>query len=238
MSRRLAPNGEVSEQVLLAAKILGIDEIYRVGGAQAVAGLALGTDTLPRVDKICGPGNAFVAEAKKQLYGEVGIDMLAGPSEIVVYADHSTDPDWVAADLMAQAEHDEDTRVTLLAASDSVLRAVRGVHGSHGRRRAASRHHPHVVGAQRDGSKSWPMRRRQPRESTRSRRSTCRCRWRGRGRALSGVRNAGAIFLGGQSPVAVGDYYAGPNHVLPTGTTARFSSCLSVEDFMKRSKRL
>src|SRR5262249_7436017 len=119
------PRGEVTPEILLAARILGLKEIYRVGGAQAIAALALGTKTIPGVDKIYGPGNAFVAEAKKQLYGEVGIDLLAGPSEIVVYADHSTEPEWVAADLMAQAEHDESTRITLLASSAGVLSAVR-----------------------------------------------------------------------------------------------------------------
>ena len=228
------PSGEVCEEVLLAAKIVGLDEVYRVGGAQAIAALAIGTDTVPRVDKIFGPGNAFVAEAKKQLYGEVGIDMLAGPSEVVVYCDHVAEPDWVASDLMAQAEHDEDTRCTLLASSADVLRAVRvsmdrlvedeprkGVilaswknngrfevvaDASEAARRIDAIAPEHLS---LQVEKPWD--------------------------ALSRIRNAGAIFLGPQSPVAVGDYYAGPNHVLPTGTTARFSSCLSVEDFMKRS---
>ena len=119
------PDGEISPQVLMAAKILGIEEVYRVGGAQAGAALAIGTDSIPKVDKIFGPGNAFVAEAKLQLFGEVGIDMFAGPSELVVYADETADPGWAAADLLAQAEHDESTRVTLLASGEGVLKAVR-----------------------------------------------------------------------------------------------------------------
>ena len=228
------PDGEVSPQVLLAAHILGLDEVYRVGGAQAVAALAVGTETIPRVDKIFGPGNAFVAEAKKQLYGEVGIDLLAGPSELVVYADDTTRPEWVAADLMAQAEHDESTRITLLASSQRVLQAVRqelvtavpaqprheiiskafesgGTFEVVASREAAARRineiaPEHLSVQVRD---AWSM--------------------------LPLLKNAGAIFLGAESPVAVGDYYAGPNHVLPTDRTARFASCLSVEDFMKRS---
>ena len=227
-------DGEVSAEVLLAANILGLDEIYRVGGAQAVAALALGTETIPAVDKIFGPGNAFVAEAKKQLYGEVGIDLIAGPSELVVYADETAEPDWVAADMMAQAEHDESTCVTLLAASECVLAAVR---------QALER-----------------SLQRQARRSTIEASISANGRFEVVGTAVEAarrineiapehlsiqidapeaflplIRNAGAIFLGAHSPVAVGDYYAGPNHVLPTGRTARFASCLSVEDFMKRS---
>ncbi len=228
------PNGEVSDQVLTAARILGLKEIYRVGGAQAVAALAIGTEAIPRVDKIFGPGNAFVAEAKKQLYGEVGIDMLAGPSEIVVYADHSAEPAWVAADLMAQAEHDEDTRITVLASSQVVLEAVtsafeRGIEDqprretiaaawkNHGRAEVVA--DPATAAARIDeiAPEHLSLQVDEP--------------WQ----TLTLIHNAGAIFLGPNSPVAMGDYYAGPNHVLPTGTTARFSSCLSVEDFMKRS---
>ncbi len=228
------PSGEVSESVLMAAKILGLDEIYRVGGAQAVAALALGTKSVPRVDKIFGPGNAFVAEAKKQLFGEVGIDMLAGPSEVVVYADHTAEPDWVASDLIAQAEHDEATRVTVLASSAAVLRAIESAFE---RLANAEPRREIILAAWRNGGRAEIA----PDADAAARRIDAIAPehlsiqvaepWA----ALARVRNAGAIFLGRFSPVAVGDYYAGPNHVLPTGTTARFSSCLSVEDFMKRS---
>lgn len=228
------PDGEAAPSVLMAAKMLGLTEIYRVGGAQAIAALAIGTETVPRVDKIFGPGNAFVAEAKRQLYGEVGIDMFAGPSEIVVYADHTAEPEWVAADLMAQAEHDESTRVTLLASSATVLASVRAAMD----RLVADEPRQQIIRA------SWEANGRFEIASTPAA-AALRINeiapehlslqvekpWE----TLAGVENAGAIFLGAQSPVAVGDYYAGPNHCLPTGTTARFSSCLSVEDFMKRS---
>jgi len=228
------PDGEVSPQVLLAARILGLDEVYRVGGAQAVAALAYGTATLPRVDKIYGPGNAYVAEAKKQLYGDVGIDMLAGPSELVVYADASTEPEWVAADLMAQAEHDESTRITLLASAPGVLAAVR---------KALERELPRqprreiIEAALRNGG-SFEVVESHSAAAERINEIApehLSLQVSDPAMVLPLVRNAGAIFLGAFSPVAVGDYYAGPNHVLPTGTTARFASCLSVEDFMKRS---
>ena len=228
------PDGEISPQVLMAAKILGIEEVYRVGGAQAVAALAIGTDSIPKVDKIFGPGNAFVAEAKLQLFGEVGIDMFAGPSELVVYADGTADPGWAAADLLAQAEHDESTRVTLLASDEGVLKAVRQCVDE--LLEESPRRETIEISLERNG---------------------CFEVVADPGRAadrineiapehlsiqvanpfsfLPLVQNAGAIFLGKESPVAIGDYFAGPNHVLPTGGTARFASCLSVEDFMKRS---
>jgi histidinol dehydrogenase len=228
------PSGEVSPEVLLAAKVLGLKEVYRVGGAQAVAALALGTETIPRVDKIFGPGNAFVVEAKKQLYGEVGIDLLAGPSEVVVYADETAVPEWAAADLIAQAEHDEATRVTLIASSEAVLSAVRKALGE----LAAQEPRRATIEAslQRNGRfevAATPERAAElineiAPEHLAIQTASPR-------RVLPLIRNAGAIFLGHLSPVAVGDYYAGPNHVLPTGAAARFASCLSVEDFMKRS---
>ncbi len=227
-------DGEVSPQVLLAARILGIKDVYRVGGAQAIAALATGATSLPRVDKIFGPGNAFVAEAKLQLFGEVGIDMIAGPSELVLWADETADPQWAAADLLAQAEHDESTRVILIASSpgvrDAVRRCVDELVTEAPRRRVieaslAKNGHFEVIENPRDAAvrineiapehlsvqvaDPWIV--------------------------LPLIRNAGAVFLGKETPVAVGDYYAGPNHVLPTGRTARFASCLSVEDFMKRS---
>jgi histidinol dehydrogenase len=228
------PDGEVSPEVLVAARLLGLSEVYRLGGAQAIAALALGTPSVPRVDKIFGPGNAFVAEAKKQLYGEVGIDLLAGPSELVVYADRSTDPRWVAADLMAQAEHDESTRVTLLARGTGVLDAVK--RALEAALSAAPRRAIIEAALARNGAF----------EVVASHEEAARridviapehlsLQVEDPERVLVLVRNAGAIFLGASSPVAVGDYYAGPNHVLPTGATARFASSLSVEDFMKRT---
>ncbi len=228
------PDGEVSPEVLLAAKVLGLREVYRAGGAQAIAALALGTTSIAAVDKIFGPGNAYVTEAKRQLFGEVGIDLLAGPSEIVVYADATADPDWAAADIIAQAEHDESTRPILVASSDAVLAAVRAAierrTASEPRReviRAALAKNgrflvcPSLDGAAREIDAIAP-------EHLSIQSSDPRA-------LLAKVRNAGAIYLGGASPVALGDYYAGPNHVLPTGGSARFASSLSVEDFMKRS---
>lgn len=227
-------DGEISPQVLMAARMLGLEEVYRVGGAQAVAALAIGTDSIPKVDKIFGPGNAFVAEAKLQLFGEVGIDMFAGPSELVVYADETADPGWAAADLLAQAEHDESTRVTLLASGEGVLKAVRQCVDD--LLVESPRRETIEISLERNGCfevVTDPV---------------CAA---GRINEIAPehlsiqvanpfsflplVKNAGAIFLGKESPVAIGDYYAGPNHVLPTGGTARFASCLSVEDFMKRS---
>ncbi|MBI4587161.1 MAG: histidinol dehydrogenase [Planctomycetes bacterium] len=228
------PGGEVSPQVLLAAKVLGLDEIYRVGGAHAVAALAFGTASIPKVDKIFGPGNAFVAEAKKQLYGTVGIDLLAGPSEVVVYADHTARPEWVAADLMAQAEHDEATRATLLASSPAVLAAVQKAIAERidqEPRREVIRKSFERNGAFLVATTPAEAARRINAIAPEHLSLQVSDPWG----FLPLVRHAGAIFLGGDSPVAMGDYYAGPNHVLPTGGTARFASCLSVEDFMKRS---
>ena len=227
-------DGEISPQVLMAAKILGIEEVYRVGGAQAIAALAIGTDSIPKVDKIFGPGNAFVAEAKLQLFGEVGIDMFAGPSELVVYADESADPGWAAADLLAQAEHDESTRVTLLASGEGVLKAVRQCVDE--LLVESPRRETIEISLERNGCFEVV---------TDPRRAADRIneiapehlsiQVANPFSILPLVKNAGAIFLGKESPVAIGDYFAGPNHVLPTGGTARFASCLSVEDFMKRS---
>lgn len=228
------PDGEISSPVLMAARILGLREVYRVGGAQAVAALALGTVTIPRVDKIFGPGNAFVAEAKQQLFGEVGIDLVAGPSELVVYADESAEPEWVAADLLAQAEHDESTRVTLLASAPNVLAAVRAAVGEQLKsapRRATIEASLKASGTFEVVSGDDEAARRIDEIAPEHLSIQVEDPWS----VLLKVRNAGAIYLGKESPVAVGDYYAGPNHVLPTGATARFASCLSVEDFMKRS---
>ena len=172
-----APDGYVSPMVLAAARIAGVDEIWRVGGAQAVAALAYGTDSIRPVDKIVGPGNAYVAAAKRQVYGTVGIDSIAGPSEILVIADSGNDPAWIAADLLSQAEHDEAAQAIMI--TDDAAREPR----------------------------SW----------------------------LGRIRHAGAVFLGRYTPEAIGDYVAGPNHVLPTARTSKFSSGLGVVDFMKRT---
>jgi histidinol dehydrogenase len=228
------PDGEVSEIVLLAARILGLGEVYRAGGAQAVAALALGTKTIARVDKVFGPGNAYVAEAKVQLFGEVGVDLVAGPSEIVVYADEFADPEWVAADLLAQAEHDESTRVTLLASSTAVMEEVRRAMAA--QIATATRRAVIEVAIERGGTfevVEGPEAAAERINAIAPEHLSLQVAdpWA----VLGLVRNAGAIFLGKESPVAVGDYYAGPNHVLPTGGTARFASALSVEDFMKRS---
>jgi histidinol dehydrogenase len=228
------PDGEISPQVMMAARILGIEEIYRAGGAQAIAALAIGTESIPRVDKIFGPGNAFVAEAKLQLFGEVGIDMFAGPSELVVYADETADPRWAAADLLAQAEHDESTRVTLLASGEGVLKAVR--QGVAELLEQSPRRKTIEISLERNGI--FEVISDPGRAAARINEIApehLALQVANPFSFLPLVKNAGAIFLGKESPVAVGDYFAGPNHVLPTGGTARFASCLSVEDFMKRS---
>ena len=228
------PDGEISPQVMMAARILGIEEIYRAGGAQAIAALAIGTESIPRVDKIFGPGNAFVAEAKLQLFGEVGIDMFAGPSELVVYADETADPRWAAADLLAQAEHDESTRVTLLASGEGVLKAVR--QGVAELLEQSPRRKTIEISLERNGI--FEVISDPGRAAARINEIApehLALQVANPFSFLPLVKNAGAIFLGKESPVAIGDYFAGPNHVLPTGGTARFASCLSVEDFMKRS---
>ncbi len=228
------PDGEVCPEILLGAKILGLREVYRAGGAQAIAALALGTASIAAVDKIFGPGNAYVTEAKRQLFGEVGIDLLAGPSEIVVYADETADPEWVAADLIAQAEHDESARPILIASSAAVAAAVRAAierrTAAEARREviraALAKNGRFLVSATLDGA---------AREINAIAPEHLSIQSSDPRALLAKVRNAGAIYLGGTSPVALGDYYAGPNHVLPAGGAARFASSLSVEDFMKRS---
>jgi histidinol dehydrogenase len=219
--------------VLVAARIAGVTEAYRVGGAQAIAALAYGTETIRRVDKIVGPGNIYVALAKSQVFGEVGIDMVAGPSEVVVIADESADPVFVAADLLAQAEHDPMARSLLLTPSarllDDVARETERRLGALPRREIAQSslqangalvltesleeavqvanglapEHLELLVAEPDA-------------------------------LLARVQNAGAVFLGRFTPEVIGDYVAGPNHVLPTAGTARFASALSTEDFVKR----
>ncbi len=232
-----APNGKLADNILLAAKIAGVNEIYKVGGAQAVAALAFGTESIAPVDKIVGPGNAYVAEAKRQVFGKVDIDMVAGPSEIVVVADKNADPELIAADLLSQAEHDEMAWPILVTTSRQVAEAtfkelrrqaklltrakivneslkqncyalvVKGI------KRAidlADEIAPEHLELMIENADRWAKK----------------------------IRNAGAIFIGEFTPEALGDYMAGPNHVLPTGGSARFFSPLGVYDFQKRTSIL
>ena len=229
-----APEGEVNDLVLSAARIAGVSEIVTIGGAQAVAALAYGTASIRRVDKIVGPGNAYVAAAKRLVFGAVGIDMIAGPSEVLILCDGSTEPEWIALDLFAQAEHDEDARAVLVATDAEFLDRVEGalnrllpemeraeiIRKSLGSRGALIK----VAGldeaveiANRMAPEHLELSVKDPQAM------------------LPKIRNAGAIFMGAHTPEAVGDYCAGPNHVLPTGGTARFSSALGVHDFQKRS---
>jgi histidinol dehydrogenase len=232
-----APDGKLAPLVLAAAKLAGVDEIYRIGGAQAVAALAYGTATIAPVAKIVGPGNAYVAAAKRLVFGKVGIDMIAGPSEVLILADGSGQPDWIAADLLAQAEHDVSAQSILItddaALADAVERAIATQLNSLPRAAVAGAswrdfgavilvgaladavalvdaiapEHLEIVGADAE-------------------------------RLAEKIRNAGAIFLGAHTPEAIGDYVAGANHVLPTARSARFSSGLGVLDFMKRTSIL
>jgi histidinol dehydrogenase len=232
-----APDGNLSPLVLAAAKLAGVDEVYRVGGAQAVAALAYGTESIAPVAKIVGPGNAYVAVAKRLVFGTVGIDMIAGPSEVLILADRTANPEWVAADLLAQAEHDTAAQSILITEDASlaaaVERAVEGQLATLPRRAVAGAswqefgaiilvnrlqdalplvdaiapEHLEIVAADAE-----PL--------------------------AAGIRNAGAIFLGAHTPEAIGDYVGGSNHVLPTARSARFSSGLGVLDFMKRTSIL
>ncbi|MEA3542523.1 MAG: histidinol dehydrogenase [Pseudomonadota bacterium] len=231
------PNGEINPLVLAAAQIAGIEEIWRVGGAQAVAALAYGTDRIRPVDVITGPGNAWVAEAKRQLYGVVGIDMVAGPSEIVVVADGRNDPEWTAADLLSQSEHDPTSQSILFtddaafadAVAAAVERQIPALSTS-----AVARSSWDANGAiilVRDLAEAMPLVDRLAPEHL-------ELAVEDPEPLFAQVRHAGSVFLGRMTPEAVGDYVAGPNHVLPTGRRARFSSGLSVLDFMKRTSFL
>jgi histidinol dehydrogenase len=232
-----APGGKLNPLVLAAAKLAGIDEVYRIGGAQAIAALAYGTQTIKPVAKIVGPGNAYVAAAKRVVFGKVGIDMIAGPSEVLIIADKTANPDWIAADLLAQAEHDESAQSILItddaALAGQVEKAVeaqlktlpradiaRASWRDYGAVIVLSKladavaltdqiapEHLEIVGADAE-------------------------------RMADSIRNAGAIFVGAHTPEAIGDYVAGSNHVLPTARSARFSSGLGVLDFMKRTSLL
>ena len=220
--------------VLAAAALAGVDRLIRVGGAQAIAALAYGTKSIPRVDKIVGPGNAFVAEAKRQVFGDVGIDMVAGPSEILVIADDSAPADWVAMDLFSQAEHDESAQAILLSPNAGVLDAVEAAVGKllpeMARRKviAASLKARGMLVLTRDIEEACEVANRIAPEHLELLVADPD-RW------LPKLTRAGAVFLGRYSSEAIGDYCAGPNHVLPTSGTARFSSPLGVYDFQKRT---
>ena len=232
-----APDGVLSPLVLAAAKLAGVDEIYRVGGAQAIAALAYGTETIAPVAKIVGPGNAYVAAAKRIVFGKVGIDMIAGPSEVLILADRTGNPDWIAADLLAQAEHDASAQAILVtddaALAGAVERAVE--------RQLARLPREEVAGASwrdfgavilvRDLDEALPLVDAIAPEHLEIAAADAE-------RLAGRIRNAGAIFIGAHTPEAIGDYVAGSNHVLPTARSARFSSGLGVLDFMKRTSIL
>ena len=228
-----APGGRVPDVVLAAARIAGVSAVYRVGGAQAIAALAFGTRSIPRVEVIAGPGNAYVTEAKRQVFGAVGIDMLAGPSELVVLADRSAVPAYVAADLLSQAEHDEDAYVALVTDSEAMSRGVERELARQARllprkgilAASLSRADGFLVRSRKEGIAA--VNRLAPEHLSIATADP----WG----ALERIRNAGTAFLGRYSPVAVGDYLAGINHTLPTGGAARFSSPLGVADFLKKT---
>ncbi|RWO86011.1 histidinol dehydrogenase [Mesorhizobium sp.] len=232
-----APGGVINPLVLVAADLTGISEIYRVGGAQAIAALAYGTETIKPVAKIVGPGNAYVAAAKRQVFGTVGIDMIAGPSEVLVVADGSNDPDWIAADLLAQAEHDVSAQSILItddpdfgaAVEQAVERQLQnlsraGTAAASWRDFGAVIHVPRIEAA-------LPLVDRIAAEHVELAIDAPEA-------FLARMRNAGAVFLGRHTPEAIGDYVGGSNHVLPTARSARFSSGLSVLDFVKRTSIL
>ena len=228
------PGGAANPLVLAAAALAGVDEVWRIGGAQAIAALAYGTPTIAPVDVIVGPGNAWVAEAKRQLYGRVGIDMVAGPSEILVVADAANDPDWIAADLLSQAEHDPTSQSILitddLAFADTVAAGVERtlstlVTATVAR---ASWQANGAIIVVRTLDDAVPLIDRLAPEHLELAIADPEA-------LFAKIRHAGSVFLGRHTPEAIGDYLAGPNHVLPTGRRARFASALSVTDFMKRT---
>ncbi|OGT34235.1 MAG: histidinol dehydrogenase [Gammaproteobacteria bacterium RBG_16_51_14] len=229
-----APKGEINPLVLAAASIAGVTRAFSIGGAQAVAALAYGTETIPRVDKIVGPGNIYVATAKRMVFGTVGIDMIAGPSEVLIISDGGSSPDWIAMDLFAQAEHDEDACAILISPDNEFLDSV-----------AASIQHllPEMDRAgiieqslQKNGALIQVRDLREAIDiSNRVAPEHLELSVADPEALLTGIRHAGAIFMGYYTAEALGDYCAGPNHVLPTARTARFSSPLGVYDFQKRS---
>ena len=231
------PGGVVNPLVLAAAQLAGVDEVYRVGGAQAVAALAYGTATIAPVAKIVGPGNAYVAAAKRRVFGTVGIDMIAGPSEVLVLADGNAHPDWIAADLLAQAEHDAAAQSILITNDTGLAEAVEaalvrqlGVLPRRDIAEASWRDFGAVILCERLED-ALPLVNRLAPEHLEIMAENAEA-------LASGIRNAGAIFLGAHTPEAIGDYVGGSNHVLPTARSARFSSGLGVLDFMKRTSIL
>jgi len=231
------PKGEFNDMVLAAAKIAGVDRVFRIGGAQAVAALAYGTKSIPRVDKITGPGNTFVATAKKQVFGRVGIDMIAGPSEVLVIADDSVNPDWVAMDLFAQAEHDEIAQSILLTTSedvaDSVYASIETLLPTMERADIIAKsleNNGALIVADSDASLVDI--------ADEIAAEHLEIFTHNADQLAHDITNAGAIFIGPYSAESLGDYCAGPNHVLPTSGTARFSSPLGVYDFQKRTSMI
>lgn len=228
------PDGMLNPLVLAAAKTAGVDEIYRIGGAQGVAALAYGTETIAAVDKIVGPGNAYVAEAKRQVFGTVGIDMIAGPSEILVVADRFNDPSWIAADLLSQAEHDTNAQAILITDdtefADAVVAAVDGHLANLPRAKIAGQSWRDFGGIIVVGHLDEA-----PALVDRIAPEHLEIATENAAELAERIHHAGAIFVGRFTPEAVGDYVAGPNHVLPTSGSARFSSGLGVLDFLKRS---
>lgn len=228
-------DGKIAPNILAAARICGVDRVFRVGGAQAVAALAYGTETIPKVDKIVGPGNRFVAEAKRQVFGKVGIDMVAGPSEILVIADGASDPQFVAADLLSQAEHDKAAAAVLVTDSAQLAQAVQAAIEE--QLPKLKREEIARVSIDENGkiivAESLENAIRIANEIAPEHLELC---VEDPFRYLNDIKNAGSIFLGRSCPEALGDYFAGPNHTLPTGGTARFSSPLSVDDFVKKSQ--
>jgi histidinol dehydrogenase len=228
------PDGELNAAVIAAAALAGVDRIVRVGGAQAIGALAFGTATVPAVDKIVGPGNAYVAAAKRRVFGHVGIDMVAGPSEVLVIADASAHPDWVAMDLFSQAEHDEIAQAILISPDaslvDRVEQSMRRQIESMPRRRIieSSLAERGALILVRDLDEACVLANRIAPEHLELAVAEPE-------RLMARIRHAGAIFLGHHASESLGDYCAGPNHVLPTSRTARFSSPLGVYDFQKRS---
>jgi histidinol dehydrogenase len=228
------PDGEVNEMVLAAAGIAGVDRVFAIGGAQAVAALAYGTAAIPAVDKIVGPGNAYVATAKRMVFGKVGIDMIAGPSEILVVCDGQTDPDWIAVDLFSQAEHDEDAQSILVSPDgdflDRVADSIRRLLPEMPRAdiiRASLQGQGALIQV-RDMDEAIEIANRAAPEHLELSVAEPQA-------VAARIRHAGAIFMGRYTAEVLGDYCAGPNHVLPTSRTARFSSPLGVYDFQKRS---
>jgi len=228
------PDGSVRPDVLMAARVAGVHRIFKMGGAHAVAALAYGTESVPRVDKIVGPGNVYVATAKRFVFGEVAIDSEAGPTEVLVVADKSATPAWVAADLLSQAEHDEmacavlitPTRALATRVQDQLAKQLKALDRERIARASLAAHGAIIVARNLDecielADRYAPEHLVLAVESSEV--------------VSKQVQNAGAIFLGHYTPVAVGDYLAGPNHVLPTGGTARFFSPLGVDDFLKRT---